>query len=273
MLRVRNLNSEEISRATHLSSNVSPARTTNRAARLGNNSIHTNNNNNNIHSSIGNDKHDKKSDASRKRRPTLVQLLLGAVAAGSLLAYLFVGPNIPSDYNYSIRHEAQYVAGQALAAEHKLEREMAEWWSQNGHPKPPMPEDSATVSMDPRISPRNAASSWVEGESKLERRRFSSCVIGAKPNSSRCLAVPLLFSEKLKQRLKALAERQQQGKDIGIPVLTRWLGDDIAAWAGEGVNVEEWQQKVDEKYKRMRQDEHEWQNRMAALLERMSDVG
>jgi hypothetical protein len=83
----------------------------------------------------------------------------------------------------------------------------------------------------------------------------------------------LYIVEKLKLKLKILAERQQQGKDIGVPVLTRWLGDDIPVWAGEGVNVEEWKQKVDDKYKQMRRDEVEWQKQIIKLLDREKSTG
>lgn len=58
-----------------------------------------------------------------------------------------------------------------------------------------------------------------------------------------------------------------------MPVLTRWLGDDIPAWAGEGVDVEEWKRKVDQKYAEMREEENEWQKHITALLEREAHLG
>lgn len=72
--------------------------------------------------------------------------------------------------------------------------------------------------------------------------------------------------KKLKKQLKLLAERQNQGKDLGVPVLTRYLGEDIPAWAGEGVNVEEWQKKVDAKYAEMAEDELKWRAEVAQLM-------
>lgn len=73
--------------------------------------------------------------------------------------------------------------------------------------------------------------------------------------------------KKLKKKLKELAERQAKGLDLGVPVLTRWLGDDIPAWAGEGVDVEEWQKKVDARYDEMREEEMRWREKMADLME------
>ncbi|GKY97637.1 hypothetical protein MPSEU_000722100 [Mayamaea pseudoterrestris] len=133
-----------------------------------------------------------------------------------------------------LKREAEHVANAALAAEHELEREMMDWWAEHGHQKPPIAERDSSILSDGGLQ---GANRWVEGEKKL------------------------------KKKLKLLAERQQQGKDIGVPVLTRWLGDDVPAWAGEGVNVEDWRRTVDEKYKEMRQEEVEWQKQIKALLE------
>lgn len=72
--------------------------------------------------------------------------------------------------------------------------------------------------------------------------------------------------QKLKAALKELAERQARGLDIGVPVLTRWLGDDVPAWPSAQMPQEQWQQKVDEKYAAMRQEEQEWIQKMNAHL-------
>lgn len=78
--------------------------------------------------------------------------------------------------------------------------------------------------------------------------------------------------KKLKKMLKELAERQKDGKDIGVPVLTRYLGDDIPAWPKDGLSTEEWQKKVDQRYADMRKEEEQWKERIAALL-REENVG
>jgi hypothetical protein len=74
--------------------------------------------------------------------------------------------------------------------------------------------------------------------------------------------------KKLKKELKKLAERQAQGKDLGVPVLTRWLGEDIPAWAGEGIDLDDWKNKVDQRYADMRDEEMTWRAKMAGLLDK-----
>jgi hypothetical protein len=144
-------------------------------------------------------------------------LLLTLAALLMLVTFLF-----PKQ----VESEATAMAHQALEAE----RQMMDWWSKEGHPKPPL----AATSKD---------HSWVEGEKRL------------------------------KQKLKVLAARQAQGKDLGVPVLTRYLGEDVPAWAGEGVDVDEWRKLVDEKYAQMREDEIKWQDRIIALLEKEKERG
>jgi hypothetical protein len=73
--------------------------------------------------------------------------------------------------------------------------------------------------------------------------------------------------KKLKKELKKLVELQKEGKFLGVPVLTRWLGPDIPAWPGEGVDPEEWQKKVDAKYAEMREEENKWREKVAQFME------
>ena len=73
--------------------------------------------------------------------------------------------------------------------------------------------------------------------------------------------------QKLKQALTVLAARQAQGLDIGVPVLTRWVGDDIPAWPSAATMPEpEWKAAVAARYAAMREEEVEWRARMGDYL-------
>jgi len=73
--------------------------------------------------------------------------------------------------------------------------------------------------------------------------------------------------KKLKKQLRALKERQMQGNDLGVPVLTRWLGNDIPAWPGEGIDVEEWRERVEARYAEMREEEEKWKEKVSKFME------
>jgi hypothetical protein len=134
--------------------------------------------------------------------------------------------------------DVQSVEHEAYKVEQELEAEMFDWWQKSGH-KPPLQMESGG---DSKVAATRAMleqdSKWVDGEKKL------------------------------KQKLKVLATRQEQGKDAGVPVLTRYLGEEIPAWAGEGVNVDEWNKKVAAKYDEMRQEEEVWKKRMQVIIDR-----
>lgn len=73
--------------------------------------------------------------------------------------------------------------------------------------------------------------------------------------------------KKLKQKLKVLYERQKKGLDLGVPILTRYLGEDIPAWVGAGVDEKEWRAKVDAKYAEMKEEETKWREEMKKIIE------
>jgi hypothetical protein len=73
--------------------------------------------------------------------------------------------------------------------------------------------------------------------------------------------------QKLKQALKVLADRQARGLDLGVPVLTRWLGEDLPAWPDGTISREDWQLEVDTRYAKMQQEETQWRKRMGELLQ------
>lgn len=72
--------------------------------------------------------------------------------------------------------------------------------------------------------------------------------------------------KKLKIELKKLMALQEEGKELGVPVLTRWLGDDIPGYAGTGVDVDEWNKKVKAAYSRMEQEEVIWKQQMMEYI-------
>jgi hypothetical protein len=125
----------------------------------------------------------------------------------------------------------------AYETEQRLEQDLRDWWGQ----KPPVRDEEdadarAKLREEANERMRNQGSHWVDSEKKL------------------------------KHALKALVERQAEGKDLGVPVLTRWLGDDVPVFAGEGVNVEEWNKIVKQKYAEMRIEEEHWREMIAATL-------
>ena len=171
---------------------------------------------------------------ARKMEFCSTRVLLVVAVLVTVATFMF-----PADVQ-SVEHEAYQV-------EQKLEAEMFDWWQKSGQ-KPPLQmepgpnNESSKEHEDSEVSATQAMleqdSKWVDGEKKL------------------------------KQKLKVLATRQEQGKDLGVPVLTRYLGEEIPAWAGEGVNVDEWNKKVAAKYDEMRQEEEEWKKRMQVIIDR-----
>jgi hypothetical protein len=74
--------------------------------------------------------------------------------------------------------------------------------------------------------------------------------------------------KKLKNMLKELVKLQADGKELGVPVLTRYLGPGIPAWPKNGMSVDEWKKLVDAKYAEMRKEEEEWRVTMGEIIEK-----
>ena len=85
--------------------------------------------------------------------------------------------------------------------------------------------------------------------------------------------------KKLKKALQVLVDRQQRGLDLGVPVLTRYLGENIPAFyskddpsLNKGIStVEEWNALIEEKYTEMRNEENRWRELVSSTL--LSDRG
>ena len=71
-----------------------------------------------------------------------------------------------------------------------------------------------------------------------------------------------------------LYEKQQQGELLGVPVLTRWLGDDFPAWVTPDMDEQKWRNDVAAKYKEMREEEEQWKVKMEKIIQqRERDLG
>ena len=80
--------------------------------------------------------------------------------------------------------------------------------------------------------------------------------------------------KKLKKKLKELYDKQQNGELLGVPVLTRWLGDDFPAWVTPDMDEEQWKKDVEAKYKEMRDEEEQWKRDMQRIIsQRERDLG
>lgn len=140
--------------------------------------------------------------------------------------------------------EVQQAEHDAIQGAQKLEQGVMDWWSSTGQQqKPPLPGGTGNDS-------RNAAELRKAATERMLKQE-STWVDGEK---------------KLKAKLKLLVSRQQEGKDLGVPVATRWVGDDIPAWAGEGVDVDEWNAKIKVRYDEMRTEEDRWREMVTATM-------
>lgn len=116
-----------------------------------------------------------------------------------------------------------------------------EWHNKNGQVGGGQ-DDATNAARPPPAKSSVTGASWVEGE------------------------------QLLKKELMKLADRQAKGLDIGVPVLTRWLGPDVPAWPTDlsDQGKAAWQTLVDAKYDAMREEEKEWQKKMTAYLQTSS---
>jgi hypothetical protein len=81
--------------------------------------------------------------------------------------------------------------------------------------------------------------------------------------------------KKLKIALKVLVDRQAKGIDLGVPVLTRWLGDDMPVFYSTddstlnmGMTLDEWNKQIEQRYEQMRIEEDHWRQMITKTLDK-----
>lgn len=168
------------------------------------------------------------SRSSRGNPGRLLTILLLAAFIMALSTILF--PNELRQVEDTTAQTTKEFVNNAYRVEQKVE----DWIVQQQHPQfggSNEKHEDATGAM------QHQESSWVDGEKRL------------------------------KEKLKILAERQNKGLDVGVPVLTRYLGEDFPAWADKDSEAE-WQKKVDAKYAEMAKEEERWRESVRVAMER-----
>jgi uncharacterized protein HemX len=165
----------------------------------------------------------------------LIFLAFGLLALSSWILF----PQQVQEYEHEAEQEVKYMAKKMVDVEHHLE----DWLESNqGMANRAYAGQRTTEEANARMEAQS--STWVDGEKQL------------------------------KQKLKELQKLQKEGKLLGVPVLTRWLGEDFPAWVEPGQSEDEWRAKVDAKYAEMRKEEEQWQKKMKAYIkEHERDIG
>jgi hypothetical protein len=172
-----------------------------------------------------------------KSRTTGHRVILVLVLFTSiLLLVMLFFPSQVMDVEEATAKKTKDFMNNVLEREREMEKQVGDMLHSHEKSKSVLTNEDASERM------KKQPSSWVDGEKKL------------------------------KQKLKVLLERQKQGKDLGVPVLTRYLGEDIPAWPGEGVDRDEWQKRVDGKYKEMAETEKQWRVEMKQKLDELDKI-
>jgi hypothetical protein len=181
-------------------------------------------------------RHGGSSRSKSKLNPAILIIALAATVV-ALSWYLF--PSETYNVEQKLEREAEYVTHQMAQAEHEVEG----WFHQQQQVPPAHTGDrSASDAATARMMAQS--SKWVDGEKAVKRQ------------------------------LKKLLEQQEKGENLGVPVLTRYLGEDFPAWVTKDMDEEEWKRKVAEKYKEMGEEEEEWRKEMQKIIDqRERDIG
>ena len=155
---------------------------------------------------------------------------------------------IPTEELIRAEHKVQE---ELIRAEHQVEEKVEEWMhyqpqlpkEMEMEPEPPEEEEIPETPPKESAKARTDAHStrWVDGEKALRKK------------------------------LLVLFDMQKKGNSLGVPVLTRYLGEDFPAFVGtpdSTMNKEEFEKLVEAKYEEMRKEEEEWQTKMALLIEK-----
>ena len=172
----------------------------------------------------------------RNRGMTVGKFVMIVLVAACLLAgaAMFFFPTQVQEVETETAKKTKDFVNNAFEMEQEMEKQFGNLLLHRNQPiaiQPPLQADDTNkqrTNEEATAEMEKQPSSWVDGEKKL------------------------------KEKLKVLYERQKNGQDLGVPVLTRYLGEDIPAWPGEGVDEKEWKKQVDAKYREMAKEESKW---------------
>ena len=170
----------------------------------------------------------KRGEMHKKRKLNPTFIAIGAVILIMTISWQFFPDEV-----IKAEHEAEAIGHRMK--ERAIEAELSvESWIQDhngGSPTGRAASDAASKAMQMQ------SSKWVDGEKKL------------------------------KKKLTELYEKQQNGELLGVPVLTRWLGDDFPAWVTPDMDEKKWRDDVAAKYLEMREEEEAWKQQMQKIMD------
>jgi hypothetical protein len=183
----------------------------------------------------------RSSSSKRKKSSPVILIILLAATILVVSWYFFPAQVLLAEQEAElVTHE---LAQKAILAEHKVE----DWIHEPQQQQRPVAALDRSASEAATARMMAQSSNWVDGEKALKRQ------------------------------LAKLSERQQKGELLGVPVLTRYLGEDFPAWVEPGKTNDdgaEWKRKVDAKYAEMRTQEEEWKKQMQEIIDqRERDIG
>lgn len=188
------------------------------------------------------------------------------------------------------------VEEELIRAEHQVEARVEEWM--HHQPQPPQDETETLPKERLRSTPKQSE----KKEEEKPEPRFSRRAVLEPPSLRREEPEPEQVPEKkndasvsaakarteghstrwvdgekaFKKKMQVLFDMQKKGNSLGVPVLTRYLGEDVPAFVGtpdSAMSEEEFKKLVDIKYEEMRKEEEEWQKKMALLIEEKKNKG